>query len=178
MANDRPEFEKSELQLASDYLEYHVRMYADAYHLFLSFRSTPKNSYDPATANSLLESHLIHTWLIFDFLSRESTSFETDVLAIDFFSDAPEKYEPLKDSYLEEWRRKLGSRIAHLSIEAEPLLKSQQTWPIKKIAKRLIPALRKFLRKAPDELFKEPHKEKMLGHVGKFDFLDAGDDTA
>jgi hypothetical protein len=158
MAKDRPEFEKSELQLASDYLEYHVNMYTSTYQLLT--QPGTGQILNNAVRNALLVAHLVHMRLIFDFLSRTSSRHTKDVLAIDFFP--PDQYRPLQDKVLRDWKDRVGSRTAHLTVEAAP---------------RLIPPLREFLDSAPDELFRrepEDHKEAMLRHVGKFELHSSG----
>jgi hypothetical protein len=173
MAKDRPEFEKSELQLASDYLEYHVNMYTSTYQLLT--QPGTGQILNNAVRNALLVAHLVHMRLIFDFLSRTSSRHTKDVLAIDFFP--PDQYRPLQDKVLRDWKDRVGSRTAHLTVEAAPRLISEQEWDIAEIATRLIPPLREFLDSAPDELFRrepEDHKEAMLRHVGKFELHSSG----
>src|SRR3972149_3903860 len=91
---------REDLSLASDYLEYHVRMYVETLR-FLRMRIAQRAPKD-IIWNSALEDHLIHGRVLIDFLSKESGR-DDDVLAIDFFYDAPGVFNPTRDNFLRTW---------------------------------------------------------------------------
>lgn len=167
------EFEDEILQEASDYLEYHINMYISTLLKLLKHAEEGK----PGTieTNAMLVAHLIHFRLIYDFLSKSESHHDNDVLAVDFFYDKPGAYEPLEDNYLKEWREKVNTRTAHLTIEPitteqVPLLISRQEWEIGHIAHKLVPPLYKFVNESPVSRWKiigVNHREKSLRHLEK-----------
>jgi hypothetical protein len=152
------------LQLASDYLEYHVRMYVETLR-FLRGRIAQRVPKD-IIWNSVLEAHLIHARVLIDFLGKDSGR-DDDVLAIDFFHDAPGVFEPPRDEFLKTWADNVGGRLVHITTKPMPALKSEQDWPIEEIAFRLAPPLEACLAVLPENQLAEGVRAQTASHLSR-----------
>ena len=155
---------REHLRLASDYLEYHVRMYVETLR-FLRVRTAQRAPKD-IIWNSALEDHLIHARVLIDFLEKESGR-DDDVLAVDFFHDAPGVFNPTGDNFLRTWADNVGGRLVHITTKPMPALKSEQNWPIEEIALRLRPALQACLDMLPKERLAEGVEGQISSHLAR-----------
>jgi len=154
------------LQEASDYLEYHSNMYVST--LLLLSKQAKLNEPKTIQTNSVLDSHMIHARVLIHFLSRPTNSTRpTDVIAVDFFHDKPNTFEPLDDEFLDEWAGNVGAWMVHITTKPMPTLKSQQGYPVPAIADKLVLALHNFVTLAPEERFKEGHHAKCMEHLAR-----------
>ena len=154
----------NKLCFASNYLKFHIKMYVET---ALSLQDQIYNPTGSKTVkNAILDSHLIHARILIQFLSK-SDSYVTDVLAIDYFYDLPNKYQPLNDDFLNSQAEHIGSRLVHITTKPMFKLKSQQEWPIGQIAEELVPALKAFLEVVPENRLVEGVKNECLIQLAK-----------
>jgi hypothetical protein len=125
-----------ELKQASNKLEYHVKGYTQTFLWLRDWRL--RNLPSSLQSNTTLDSHLIHARLLISFMMRKSMT--TDVNASDFLDD-PSKFKPLNNAILDEWRKKINVRHAHLTAKNLTKLISDFKWDIVEIARNLVPLL-------------------------------------
>ncbi len=88
-----------ELQIGSQYFRYHVRMYVET---LLWLQDRPASTEWDTVRNAILEDHLVHTRVLINFLSKlEKRERKNDVLAVDYFHDRRDMFQPLSDIYAE-----------------------------------------------------------------------------
>lgn len=153
----------ADLQMASDYLEYHTRMFVETL-LWLRdscAQGAPKNT----LWNAVLEDYLVHARLLIQFICNSSVKYDTDVVAVHYFHDLPDSYTPLSDKFLDDWERKIGGNLVHITTKPMPTLKSQQEWPIDEIASRLVPGLKTFFTVVPDTRLAANVRNDCLRHL-------------
>ena len=149
------------LRLGSDYLEYHVNMYASTF-VWLSEHREEKS----VEKNAVLESHLVNARILIDFLHKTDSHYANDVLAIDFFHDMTNAFTAPNDAVLTGWARNIGKRAVHITTEPMPDLKSEQEWDIAEIAEHLVPLMRQFMEDVPETRLYDD-REKYLEHLNK-----------
>jgi hypothetical protein len=155
----------SDLQMASDYLEYHTRMFVEAL-LWLrdsSAQGLPKDT----IWNAVLEDYLVHARLLIHFICNSSARRDEDVIAVHYFHDLPGYYTPLTDAFLLDWAQKIGGNLVHITTKAMPALKSQQIWPVDEIADKLVPGLRMFLTAVPETRLAVGVRNDCMKHLSK-----------
>jgi hypothetical protein len=158
-----------QFEKASDYFEHHLRMYVDTY-VWLQQIITNIREKD-LISNAMADAHVVHMRAIAQFLSKKDSNYETDVLAVDYFFDNPEDYEPLEDEFLAEWARNVGSWIVHITTVPMPTLVSEMAYPFPKIFRRLLRAVFEFLEIVPTGRFPEKHREACLNHLQRIRYL-------
>lgn len=114
-----------ELKQASEHLYYE-------YWMFVTLANVQSSGAfgQSAINKALLESFTIHTRAILDFLYRDESREEDDVLAIDFFNtpDGWKSTRPEKSSTHKSVHKKVGKEVAHLAYAR------QEIKPEKKLA--------------------------------------------
>jgi len=155
----------ADLQTASDYLEYHIRMFVETL-LWLRERLNQGGPKD-IVWNAVLEDYLVHARLLIHFVCKTGPPRDDDVIAIHYFHDLPNRYTPLNDAYLADWAAKIGGNLVHITTKPMPTLKSQQIWPIDEIAARLAPGLIIFANLAPDTRLVADARNDYLRHLAK-----------
>jgi hypothetical protein len=150
-----------QLQFASRYLIYHIKMYVETL-LWLHDHSKP-DIWD-TVRNSVIETHLVHERILINFICN-GTARDTDVLAVDYFSDTPNTFYPRTDDFLREQAQNIGSQLVHLTTKPMPKLKSQQEWFIRETSEKLIPALKTFLYKVSENKFPTNIKLECIRHL-------------
>jgi hypothetical protein len=152
-----------ELNQASNKLEYHVKGYAQTFLWLHDWRL--RNLPSSLQSNTTLDSHLIHARLLIFFLMSKSQS--TDVNASDFLND-PSEFEPLDNSILDEWRKKINVRHAHLTAKNLTEIISDFKWDIGEIARNLVPLLLDFFEEKASPRIRQVDREScqaQLEHV-------------
>ena len=115
----------------------------------------------------MLDSHLAHMRVLVLFLSIRNPRPD-DVLAVDYFHDLPDTFEPLDNKYLNEWVDHVGGWMVHITKKPMPTIKSNQEYPIGMIASKLVPPLRHFLTIAPEGRLRECDRVSCLNHLAIF----------
>jgi hypothetical protein len=154
------------LQKASDYLEYHIHTFASSIDVFQ--KTQPSEA-----ANAAVDSICVQARLLIDFFFFTSGKPD-DVLAIDYFWDQnPKPYKPKLYAYLSKERDKVNKRIAHLTTQPMPYLRSSQKYNIRKFAKPIVRAFRAWLKVVPDSRLHKPNKTRAdyAKHLARIDKL-------
>ena len=152
----------ADLRTGSDYLEYHVRMYAETLR-WLRDKSAIGETTGPEW-NAMLEDHLVHARLLINFVSNVRGR-DDDVIAIDYFHDAPHLYSPINDSFLQGAVDRIGGNLVHITTKPMPALKSQQKWEIDEISMKLVPALYNFLMVVPEVRLADGVRTDCMNHL-------------
>ena len=143
-----------ELEQASNKLEYHVKGYAQTFLWLHDWRL--RNLPSSLQSNTTLDSHLIHARLLIFFLMNKSKS--TDVNASDFLHN-PSEFKPLDNSTLDEWRKRINIRHAHLTAKNLTELISDFKWDIGEIATNLVPLLVDFFEVSASPKIRQVDRE-------------------
>ncbi len=103
--------------------------------------------------NALLESFLIHTRILIEFLYKDEP-YKDNVRASRYFTrDSPWKsIRPLKTKLLEEAVKDAHKQLAHLTYSR---LREKKQWPYIRIANDIKAVLQVFYEKLPDDFSKE-----------------------
>jgi hypothetical protein len=137
-----------ELQMGSQYLRYHVRMYVESL-LWLNQHASA-TTWD-TVRNAVLEDFLVHTRVLAKFLMGDGASArDDDVIALDYFHDKSGAYQPLASALVKAQAAEIGGHLVHITKKPMPKLKSQQEWQIDDPVKELVPALNAFFNSVPD----------------------------
>ncbi len=162
----RNTYTDDQLRLGSQYLRYHVRMYSETLNWILN--QTFPDGWN-TVGNAILEDHLIHTRILIDFLRKdEQHSQMDDILAIDYFHDSQEIYQPLDDLFLIQQAKKFGGYQFHITTKPFPRFRSKQDWEIGRIANILIPELQKFFLLVPNCRLAESVKSDCISFITGF----------
>jgi len=155
-----------ELKMGSQYLRYHLKMYEETLLWIQDHQSS--NSWN-TVRNAVLEDHLVHARVLINFLSKDDTSKrrKDDVLAMDYFINSKDVFEPLQDIFLNNQAKDIGGQAVHIIKKPMPKLKSQQDWPIGEIASRLIPGVESFLNAVPETSLADGVKNDCLDYLEK-----------
>lgn len=97
------------LRIGSQYLRYHVKMYAETL-LWLQDHIDQPTGWDTAW-NAILENHQVHARVLINFLCKSERKYPTDVLAIDYFHDHPNVFKPLQDEFLNSQANRIGNHL-------------------------------------------------------------------
>ena len=166
MSNQRNVIHDNEkLQFASRYLVYHVRMYAETL-LWLQSNKDKPDSW-VTIRNSVIESHLVHSRILINFICNASSQYPTDVLALDYFYDTPTLFTPLESEFLKNQAKDIGGHLVHLTTKPMPKLKSEQEWFVGETAQKLVPALKEFFVKVAEAKFEKGVKSECLVHLAR-----------
>jgi hypothetical protein len=153
----------SELQIASHYLRYHIRMYVET---LLDLQGYSLSIGWDTFGNAILEDHLVHARALINFMTKcDSNSRKDDVLAEDYFHNCPDIFSPLQDAFLISQAQDIGGQVVHITKKAMPKLRSQKDWPIREIAKRLAPAIETFLVVVSETKLADRVKQDCLSYV-------------
>ena len=135
--------EVSKLKNGSKLLIYYVRMYLDSL-VWLNNTSQVTNGWN-FLYNSVLESHLIFSRLLIEFLTSEVKQVD-DVFAVMYFADTGFSPFPKESTILEVYRKRVSKLSAHITVINYPdfKIKSNQFFEIKTIAAVLVPLLQEF----------------------------------
>ena len=166
MANSkiRKPYDDLKLKIASDYFEFHVRMFVETY-LWIHKKNSLGGSWD-TVGNAMLEDFLIHARALIQFV-QNPVPRKDDVIASDYFYDKTNKYSTLSISFLDDWANKIGSRLVHITTKPMPKLKSHQIWPIDDIVILLKPGLETFLNAVSESRLASDVRKDCLSHLAK-----------
>jgi len=164
MSSRRTPYNDNELQSASKYLIYHVRMYVETKIWLDANQLTSARNWETVW-NAVLEDHLVHARVLIHFLSKDKKGHPTDVLALDYFYDNPSLFSLLTDAFLKSQADDIGGQMVHLTTKAMPLLKSNQNWPIDNIMGKLIPVLQNFFLLVPSSRLGAGIKTECLSYL-------------
>jgi hypothetical protein len=154
-----------ELQIASHYFRYHIRMYVET---LLWLQDHPAFGGWNTLRNAILEDHLVHARILINFLSKRTKhDREDDVLAEDYFHDIPNIFEPLQDSFLNQQAQAIGGQAVHITKKPMPKLRSQKEWPTRDIAAKLTFAIKLFLKVVPETRLADDAKQDCLTYLEK-----------
>ncbi len=154
-----------ELQIGSQYFRYHVRMYVET---LLWLQDRPASTEWDTVRNAILEDHLVHTRVLINFLSKfEKRERKNDVLAVDYFHDRRDMFQPLSDDFLKNQADNIGGYLVHITTKSMPNLKSKQEWFIRETALKLVPAIKTFLFAALENRLVDGAKNDCLGYLRK-----------
>lgn len=155
----------AEMQIGSQYLRYHIRMYVETL-LWLQDHQSPIG-WD-TVGNAILEDHLVHARVLINFISRRDAHDRIDdVLAVDFFYDLPDRFEPLQDAFLNKQAQDIGGQAVHITKKSMPKLRSQKDWPIHDIATKLTMAIKLFLKAVPENRLAYGVKQDCVSYLAK-----------
>ena len=139
------------LRKGSDYLEFDIHTFAAGIEIFSQYKGTE-------IGNAALDSLLVRARLLIDFFCRDD-ALPDDVIGLDFFHDfSPKPYKPKMPKYLSKERDKINKRLMHMTTMPMPYIRSNQRYPVKKIAKVIVRALRKWIAVVPDSRLQKPAK--------------------
>ena len=180
---------ETNIEDASNKLEFHVNMYAKTYRwlrnketwqkaafslkILLAFRFLPTSIQwlVPArtrnlVSNAVEDSHLAHARILFEFLAeKKHRRFKlTDIRASNFYQYASD-YTRLDDEYLKDWSEKIGARAFHLTNKDLTATISEFEWPFHQIAQRLLPALQRFFSDEAASKIGAADREQCLAHL-------------
>ncbi|MCK5603499.1 hypothetical protein KAR91_16560 [Candidatus Pacearchaeota archaeon] len=110
-----------------------------------SYNSTDYDSYPTVPwdskflTNVILESFLVHTRAIIDFLYLDKSKYDDDIFAADYFSDPDEwnKLRGTKTSLLEETKERANKMIAHISLFRLTVKPEEKGWPVGEIVREI-----------------------------------------
>lgn len=118
--------------------------------------------------NAVLEDHLVHARALINFLGiGDACPREDDVVAEDYFHDAPNVFRPLHDTFLSKQAQAIGGQAVHITKKSMPNLRSQKDWPIPEIAKNLVPVLKTFLIEVPETRLSDGVRQHCLDNLAK-----------
>lgn len=100
--------------------------------------------------NALLESFLIHSRSLIDFLYVKG-QYEDDLLAAHFFNNPVEweKIRPVLPDFLKQTKERTHKKLAHLTFTR---LEDKEGWEFIRIRKEIYKVFREFFKKVPDDL--------------------------
>ena len=154
-----------ELQIGSQYLRYHIRMYVET---LLWLQNHLASAGWDTVRNAILEDHLVHARVLINFLSKgDAHDRKDDVIAVDYFHDLPGIYQRVQDVLLESQADDIGGHLVHITKKPMPKLKSEQEWLIRETAGKLAPALETFLKLVPAKRLVDGAKEECLVQLKK-----------
>jgi len=156
-----------ELQVGSQYLRYHIRMYVET---LLWLQDHPSPIGWDTVGNAILEDHLVHARVLIRFISKRTLHDRNDdVLAGDFFHDLPNGFEPFQDAFLNNQAQDIGGQAVHITKKSMPNLRSQKDWPIRDIATKLTIAIKLFLKAVPETRLTYEVKLDCLSYLAKLE---------
>ena len=88
---------------------------------------------------ALLESFLVHTRNLIDFLYTDNAKFSDDILAVDYF-DSPNKWitkRGMLPKYLEEVKAKANKLLSHITLSRIKKYKNDKGWNVQEITNKL-----------------------------------------
>lgn len=159
----------TQLELASNKLEYHIVMYVRTYEWLRARESPPISSRVIRTidtivgwifrafgsrtktlvANSIEESNAVHARILIEFLIETR---ETDVEAKDYFPGTIQNPNlPLPRTFLHTEKKEIEQKLIHLTIIGQTQRIDQITWSRDAIARQLERELRSFFSTVPPE---------------------------
>jgi hypothetical protein len=154
-----------QLQIGSQYFRYHVRMYVETLRWL---QDQPKATEWDTVRNAVLEDHLVHARVLINFLSKfRKDERKDDVLAIDYFHDCRDVFQPLRDNFLKSQAANIGGYLVHITTKPMPILKSKQEWFIRETAMNLVPALQSYLLAVPEIRLADHAKNECLAYLRK-----------
>ena len=154
-----------QLKMGSQYFRYHVRMYVET---LLWLQDRPTSIEWDTVRNAVLEDHLVHARVLINFLSKfEKRERKDDVLAIDYFHDCRDVFQPLRDDFLKSQADNIGGYLVHVTTKPMPKLKSKQEWLIRETAINLVPGIKTFLFGVPENRLADGAKNECLGYLRK-----------
>jgi len=162
------------LRLAFDYFEYHLHMYTDTA-IWLESRQPRYPDWERPQRtleyNAVLESCLLHTRVIAEFLYAERRQFENDVIALDYFHDAPPSrcYNPKAYSFpgIDDFISGVGKCVAHITTAPMPKLTSDVDWKLWPMASPLFGLFGKFRVLVPPSRVDAAHVDACLAHFDR-----------
>ena len=122
--------------------------------------------------NAILESFLLHSRVISDFLYKD-TPRKDDVSAADYFSEPDEwqKLRPSKTELIQRLNKRVGKELAHLTQERLSEEMADRGWPIVDIGKDILAAVKVFGNNVSKALLGSKwDKNKQQGCAVGFDF--------
>ena len=131
---------KEQLQEASEEVYYEISMFTRLMNLLASDKYKDKK----VIFNALVESYLIHTRLLIDFLYNDKSFYDDDIFAIHFYSTPTEWKEGIgnKSEYLNNLKKQIDKRVAHLTN----IRNVNKKWDYKRIRDEIIPVFDKFIK--------------------------------
>jgi hypothetical protein len=157
-----------DLHIASDYFEYHVRMYVET---LQALDEHPVEIFGWNTKrNAILESHLVHARALIDFVCKTQGRRTGDVWAGDYIKNGD--YIPSDCDELKEIAKQIGGQLVHITYKASPRKKSEQNWPVKRLTELLLPLIKQFLHIVSDDTVAKDVKADCLSHIRKIDIRD------
>lgn len=151
-----------DLQTGSDYLRYHIKMYVDTFH----YLHEPNPSGWNMLWNAVEEDHFVQVRILINFLSDSNgRNRKDDVLAMDYFHDQTEKFNPLDDEFLLNVQKRIGEDLVHITTHPMPKLKSENIWSIDEISTHLVPFIVGFLNNVPENRLKAGVKSDCVEYL-------------
>ncbi|MCD4752722.1 MAG: hypothetical protein K8R40_06605 [Anaerolineaceae bacterium] len=131
---------KEQLQEASEEVYYEISMFVRLMNLLASGKYKDMNVIN----NALVESFLIHTRLLIEFLYKVRSCYDDDIFAIHFYSSPTEWKEGIgnKSKYLNNLKKQIDKRVAHLTN----IRNINETWNYPRIRDEIIPVFDKFIK--------------------------------
>jgi hypothetical protein len=147
----------------SEHLAYEIWMFFETACKLADFDAQNATSFAFGTVerNALLESFLIHTRILIDFLYKHRSGYSNDVFAKDFVEDG----ETWKNRYpeasqffvstkngsqtLDEIKHEIDERVAHLTSGRLGLTEEEKGWTYSEIANEIKKVLKEFLDLVP-----------------------------
>jgi hypothetical protein len=165
----RIERSDEDLREASKALAYEVEVFITTADLLqdLSLVARVKGRKWQWLQNPLLESFLIHTRILMDFLYPDDSPDEDDIIANDFFDDW-QAWNPMPSDESKEvmkarkWR--INKQLAHLTYTRLGVSQKDKEWVVEYVTEEIFRTLEVFVRKAPDERLHAQFSE-VLGKV-------------
>jgi len=139
-----------ELRTTSEHLEYEFQMLVDTARAIDSERFDRKGMLHRA----LVESHLIHTRNMLDFLYPDPCKARTnDVIADDYFDD-PDEWEQVRPRIqdLGQLQSRISKLLAHLTYYRQKL---DRNWYSQPVTDQIVAAFEKFLHAASETTLNE-----------------------
>ena len=133
-----------ELQEASKHLHYEVDM------LLGTARLLAAGVRGDVLSNAVVESFIIHTRVLLDFLYDERPRSD-DVVASDYFTDRQDwiSKRPAMSSTLTKVDRRVGKEVAHLTYVRNEVTDEMKKWPFVEIANEVQRVVAVFVNAVP-----------------------------
>jgi hypothetical protein len=145
-------FSDLKLRKATDYLEYDLHTFVAGLDIYLHTKGTE-------VGNAALDSFLLRSRLLMDFLMRDSGQND-DIIALDFFHDYdPKPYKPRLTKAVKLEREKINKRLMHLTTVPMPRLRSNQRYSLRNIVPPIVKAFHAWLAVVPDKRLQHPAEE-------------------
>jgi hypothetical protein len=141
----RPKRDAETLRAVSEHLQYEYWMFYS-----LAARIAAGGEGDRVVRNAMLESFVIHTRVLIEFLYSDTAWHDTAVAA-DFFAEPADwlAVRPTMSETLEDARRRVGKDAVHLTYTRLAQTPVTKRWPVAEIADEIGRAMTAFRHNVP-----------------------------